>query len=687
MLMTPISRIESIQIGTVEFVAPDEIRIALINDAPSDVALNSGIPRPFPRINSYVLIPGEGGFLVAQIDWITIEKTKLPKETHINDSSLINLPYPERRMSVIPVGVLHQSIVSSSKELKFDFTRGIEVFPTVGDPVLLPLQEQLKSIVESGGNERRVDIGFSPLADNAVVSVNPDRLFGRHLAVLGNTGSGKSCSVAGLIRWSIESAKNKTGSNSFPNSRFIIFDPNGEYSKSFSDLNNVHVFAAKANPAQSVEQLVVPVWLWNTSEWVSFAQAGGKAQKPTLVQSLRTVRSGRIDSEFHPDLEMRHYLRTLLSIIEIEKKNGSPWASFPKNKNFFLKISHWKSSLSVSSDYSEEENDSLVRLNELLDSYIDDRSGTYPDYDFEKGEIDQLISLLKDSYLAFGGSVKDLQPIDADIPKQFSASDFLLSLEANAEMMNTSEYVETMILRVKSLLSDARLKPIICPEEEISFESWLNKYICPSDETEGSIVIIDLSLLPSDIVHIITSVIARLTLEALQRYRRKTEGDVLPLVLVMEEAHSFIKGYDSDIDESPTSICTQVFEKIAREGRKFGLGLVLSSQRPSELSPTVLSQCNSFLLHRISNDRDQALVSKLVSDNLKGILRDLPSLPSRNAILLGWASELPILVRMNYLDEKYRPRSNDPQYWGTWIDSDKTVDWKAISEEWLELEY
>jgi DNA helicase HerA-like ATPase len=152
----------------------------------------------------------------------------------------------------------------------------------------------------------------------------------------------------------------------------------------------------------------------------------------------------------------------------------------------------------------------------------------------------------------------------------------------------------------------------------------------------------------------------------------------------MEEAHTFIKRYKDDTEnQNSAAICCQVFEKIAREGRKFGLGLVLSSQRPSELSPTVLSQCNSYLLHRISNDLDQELVRKLVPDNLRGLLRDLPSLPSRNAVLLGWASELPVLVQINALPEHQRPKSDDPDFWDVWSGKEeRDVDWKAIADEW-----
>ena len=676
---TPIANAESLQIGSVDFVSPDEIKVILDLDAPNDVALNSGVPRPFPRINSYVLIASEGGYLVSQIEWITIERSQFPKRRGMQDFGILDLPYPLRKMSVIPLGILKESVGDTAGKIEYEFVRGIEVFPTVGDPVLIPTQTQLKAIVESGSN-RRVNIGISPLAGNAVVSVDPDRLFGRHLAVLGNTGSGKSCSVAGLIRWSIESAKKE---QSTPNTRFIVLDPNGEYTKSFDGLANVRVYGAEKNEALGIEQLIVPMWLWNTAEWVAFTQASGKAQKPTLVQALRCVRDGQLDFKQSDSVMMRRYLRTLISITALEQNAGSPWGRFPQNKNFFLKLQSWRSGLESSDSFSETEGKALNELTCYIDILLNARSGQYPQYDFTKAEIGQLITLLRNAHQSFGGIENDVLPIDADIPRPFTGDDFLRSIEANAEMMGTSDYVETMLMRVKTLMSDAKLKPVICPDTEITLDEWLDKYICPSNGTDGAITIIDLSLLPAEVTHIITAVMARVTLEVLQRYRRQNNGATLPTVLVMEEAHTFIKRYNADTEnENATAMCTKVFEKIAREGRKYGLGLVLSSQRPSELSPTVISQCNSFLLHRLSNDRDQELVGKLVPDNLRGLLRELPSLPSRNAILLGWASELPVMVRMNHLDEKYRPKSDDPEYWKTWTESDRSVDWKDIADKW-----
>ena len=456
---TPIANAESLQIGTVDFVSPDEIKVVLDLDAPNDVALNSGVPRPFPRINSYVLIAGEGGYLVSQIEWITIERSQFPKRRGMQDFGILDLPYPLRKMSVLPLGVLKETLEEFAEKVSYDFVRGIETFPTVGDPVLIPTQDQLKAIVESGSN-RRINIGISPLAGNAIVSIDPDRLFGRHLAVLGNTGSGKSCSVAGLIRWSVEAAKRKLENKHdqiqeftqeqadiSANARFIILDPNGEYTKSFEGLANVRVYGVEKNDALGVEQLIVPMWLWNTSEWVAFTQASGKAQKPTLVQALRCVRDGQFDFKQSDSVMMRRHLRTLITITVLERNAGSPWGRFPQNKNFYLKLQSWRKGLETSDTYIETENEAIDKLANFIDDLINVRSGQYPQYDFTKAEIDHLIELLRNTHQSFGGNETDILPIDADIPRPFNGDDFLRSIEANAEIMGTSDYVETMLMR------------------------------------------------------------------------------------------------------------------------------------------------------------------------------------------------------------------------------------------------
>lgn len=683
MSLSPLAYVDSLRIGTVDFVSPDEIRVQLDIEAPDQMALNTGDPRAFPRVNGYVLIPCDEGYLVAQVAWITIERSQYPKRQGLKDFGLVDLPYPLRKLSLNPMGLLSVRNSGTGKET-FDFRRGVVEYPTVGDPVLLPTQSQLKSIVESG-DKRYVLIGHSPLAANAEVRIDPDRLFGRHLAVLGNTGSGKSCSVAGLIRWSLEEAKKQQEDPSclYPNARFIILDPNGEYSYTFNDIDGVRVFAVENNESQ--RQLKIPFWLWNTEEWVTFAKASGRAQKPVLVQALQSVRDGSLNESFLPTTDVRRYLRNLISALQISIDKGDPFVGFPYPLHFLEMIQRWPDGLNIRPSFSKEQKDSLNKLKEHLLRLIQDRSGVHPNYTFSKIETGDLLSLLRNAHQAFGGDIHDFSQLSSDVPRPFTGDQLLKSIEGTSEMMNhLSDYTETMLMRIRTLLADSKLKAVSGDEIDISLADWLNDYIGANQGANGSICVIDLSMVPSEIIQIITAVIARMTLESLQRYRKLHDGDVLPTVLVMEEAHTFIKRYSQDSDDQSTSrLCTEVFEKIAREGRKFGLGLVLSSQRPSELSPTVLSQCNSFLLHRISNDRDQDLVQHLVPDNMHGLMRDLPVLPARQAILMGWASELPVLVEMNELPENQRPQSSDPDFWDVWTGAaERSVDWKAIADDW-----
>lgn len=674
MITTPIEYLASLRVGTVEYISPDRIEVQLDIESPDSIALNTGTPRNFPRINGYVMIPVDLGFVVGQVVWITIQRSPYPKRSGFQDFGLIDLPFPLRKMELQPVGTL------IAKNEGYQFKRGLETFPSVGDIVILPTEEQLRSIIESGNN-RRVYIGNSPLVGNAKVMIDPDRLFGRHLAVLGNTGSGKSCSVAGLIRWSLESAKEQLCDKSKAvNSRFIVLDPNGEYSKAFSDKTDAKLYTVNLEAEDKKRQLEVPLWFWNTDEWCGFTKASPKTHRTTIVHALKSVKSGIVFEQLSKQRELASYVRTVIDTIEINKAAGNPWGKFPLPKNFHTSVEKWTSGINSDENYPEELKKAIQSFKIKAKELIDARTGMYPHYDYTKEEVDSLIILLKNIYAKAGGREEDFLPVDEDSPITFTGENFIRAIEANAEILNTTDYIVTLMPRIKTLLTDVRVKKVI-DNENLNLGEWLESYI--GSDNKESLTIIDLSLLPSEVTGIITAVIARMVFEAQQRYL-KLNKQCLPTVLVMEEAHYFIKRYNDDAENiGPATQCCKVFEKIAREGRKFGLGLVLSSQRPSELSPTVLSQCNSFLLHRISNDRDQELVSRLLPDNMKGILREMPSLPSQYAVLLGWASELPVMVKMRTLQKNQCPQSDDPDFWDVWIGTEsRKIDWTVIANEW-----
>ncbi|MFB1073759.1 ATP-binding protein [Vibrio diabolicus] len=671
----PIERLEQLRIGTVGFVSPSEIRVSLEIDSPDSVSLQGGSPRNFPRINSYVLINSDDGFLVGQVEWIAVEHSPYPKRRGLQDFGLIDLPFPLKKLSINPVGTLR----SDRKNDGFRFTRGTDAFPSVGDSVLLPTDKQLNSIIESGEN-RRVKIGDSPLANNAEIKIDPDRLFGRHIAVLGNTGSGKSCSVAGLIQWSLDAVlqQGKT-----PNARFIILDPNGEYSRAFGPKSKYKgkLLRVEANSDDGELDLKVPSWLWNSSEWGAFTQASSKVQLPLLRRALRAMRNDVL-SEDDVTIQAKHFCGILLVSIRQLASQGQIYVNAGPAKGLVESITSWESSLLTLNE--KIDNQPFDNLISTINAYLSSRRGIQWPAKPDVGDTDRLIADLKQAHVALGGDEQELLPKSEDTPIRFEGDDFVAYLEALAQETGTEQFVEFLLTRIRTMLGDTRISAVTKDSEEpISLTNWLDTFL--GKDTHGAITVIDLSLVPNEIIHLVTAVISRVTFEALQRYR-KMNGKPLPTVMVAEEAHTFIKRYKEESEsQSVSDVCCKVFEKIAREGRKFGLGLVVSSQRPSELSPTVLSQCNTFLLHRISNDRDQEQVHRLVPDNMRGLLRELPSLPSRHAILLGWASELPVLVRMKELTEEQRPQSDDPDFWNVWSNSTtepREVNWQPIVEEW-----
>ena len=689
MSQSPFDQAGSLRIGTVDFVSPGEIKVALDIEAPESVALNTGTARPFPRVNGYLLISVDEAFLVGQVEWLTVERSAFPKRRGMQDFGLVDLPYPLRRLRLNPLGTLRARL----GDRQYVFKRGADALPSVGATVLLPTESQLRSIVESG-ERRRIKIGSSPLAGDAEVCVDPNRLFGRHLAVLGNTGSGKSCSVAGLIRWSLEQAE-QARSDGGPNARFIVLDPNGEYSRAFHGDNSVRARIFNVNPSNGEDALKVPLWFWNSAEWCSFMQASEKTQRPLLRRALREVKAGRvggIESTIEErKLALRRYLTSRLISIQSDLRSGAIQREATKF-GFRLKA--------IGSDLKSKHEEfpgygiwSIVKC--IASAYKATHKNFNKDGEeieyfqaFTERQVIHILNSLQASLDKLGGIIYQEGP-DEDVPLPFKGTDLADHLEMLAEQENMTQYIDFLVARMRTFLSDSKMKSVIDTSDGITLRKWLQDYVGTDDEEGVCITVIDTSLVPTEVVHVVTAVIARIVFEALQRYV-KANGVSLPTVVVMEEAHTFIRRYKVDADyHDAASNCCRVFERIAREGRKFGLGLVLSSQRPSELSPTVLSQCNTFLLHRISNDRDQELVNRLVPDHLRGLLRELPLLPSQSAILLGWASELPVLVRMNDLPKSQQPRSDDPEFWNVWVGMDeegnhilRTTNWRPVVNEW-----
>jgi uncharacterized protein len=692
-MTTTIEGLAALHIGSVEGVAPDSISVRLDLEAPQTTALNAGVPSPFPRLNGYVVIPKESGAIVGLVVWLGIERAGPIKTTREHgDVGIIDLPFPQRRMTVTPVGTLVLDRHEKDDLLRME--RGVTVFPSVGDEVQIPTRAQLRAIVEPTGENRRVHVGQAVLAAGAKVSFDPDKLFGRHVAVLGNTGSGKSCTVAGLIRWSLEAAQaGRASRGGPPNARFIVLDPNGEYRKAFEGIpGGVRHFRVPPVDGNAIE-LSVPAWMWNGHEWSAFAAAAARVQRPMLMRALRDVRgaAGEVDPTTRGLARIGSFVRQHRDWLRIQRAAGPGAQTRSDQRAFGHRIANLGNDLRARASQlatGSSERAQLEKTAELVTEAARQQAGQNGWYDpFPDEDLGDMDASLEECLRCLpqsegpGGESED-SPIPFNPHELVERLDVLMQDEQTG---NAAGFLATLTLRIRTMLADQRMGTIVAPNPTPAFEDWLMNMVGADAAANGAVAVVDLSLVPSDVVHTVVAVLGRVVFEATQRYRRLTSVE-LPTTIVLEEAHSFVRRHEHDSNEiaSPAQMCLQTFERIAREGRKFGLGLVLSSQRPSELSATVLAQCNTFVLHRLVNDRDQDLVARLVPDNLAGLLKELPTLPTRHAIMLGWATPLPVLMQVRELPERQRPRSADPAFWDTWTGAvERPIDWSSIAADWV----
>lgn len=689
-MATPVESLAGLVVGTVESVSPTEVRVLLDLDAPHAIALNTGTPAAFPRLNGYVLVPNESGATVGFVSWMGIERSPYPKRTGLKDFGLIDLPFPLRKMSVCPLGTLTGRRTGQRGRIDYELSRGVTAFPSVGDQVLIPTPEQIAAIVGANDPARRVWIGSSPMAGDARIQVDPDKLFGRHLAVLGNTGSGKSCSVAGLIRWSLESAKKgmeAAGADACPNARFIVIDPNGEYANAFADVGGARVFRVPP-VADGARPLDVPGWLWNGHEWEAVAHAQPGAQRPLLLQGIRELKSGQAEGVPRAAILGRYLATYSIQLSALLARGVQAFAGDFRVRmecgrfleNLASDAAIWAAELGGAAGAAE-----IQDLAQTVSGILDGRRFKAVFNDFTVADIETSRAKV-DTAVAILPALPAPPAIGEDAPCFFDVNllaDHLDRIAAD-KGGNVAAFISTLGLRIRGMLADPRLSSVVARTPPVAFSDWLADYVGADGAGNGPIAVVDLSLVPSEVVHIVVAVLGRLVFESLQRYRRlREDGKSLPTVMVLEEAHTFVRKGRDDEPSSASRLCRETFERIAREGRKFGLGLVLSSQRPSELSSTILAQCNTFLLHRIVNDSDQDLVRRLVPDNVGGLLGDLPSLPSRQAVMLGWATPIPVLVEMRELPKNERPWSEDPDFWAVWTGkSEREIDWRNVAEDW-----
>lgn len=305
--------------------------------------------------------------------------------------------------------------------------------------------------------------------------------------------------------------------------------------------------------------------------------------------------------------------------------------------------------------------------------------------------VARTVNDLKRKYLEDGKHDDVLADFTLDSPVPFSIQELVDELtRLNVEMVPGSGNKEKqgpyhgklsrLIARVNNRRHDRRVGFMFSPSEETNHFEWLGKQLCSQlmlptscgDEDHGGVKIIDCSDVPSDIIPLVLATLSRLVF-TVQQWTPKSDRH--PIGLICEEAHLYIPAR-SDGDDSGAAAAS-VFSRIAKEGRKYGVGLVVISQRPSEVSRTVLSQCSNFVALRLSNAEDQSVIQRLLPDSLGGFAGLLPILDTGEAIVVGDACLLPSRIRIS--KPRNQPASGTVDFWDEWAkDSVKNVVEQAV---------
>lgn len=645
------------------------------------------------RINSYVIIPIGADKIVAMVTSVrSVDETELGK-----NKEAIFLTKSSRHLVATMIG----TIVDSGK-----YVQGVYNYPILDNPVWYVTRLDLNNIFDQKDSNAVINfeddyylpIGTSPTFSDYKIKINPDKFFGKHAAILGNTGSGKSCTFASIIQSMFDFEYN---GKKLQNAHVIIFDTNGEYKSAFQGTSeNPYKNIKEVNPFHIDKNgMKVPFWFMNFADFDYLFEPSELTQAPVLKTAIGYAKS-KTTSIGAQDIP-KHYERFISSIIESDdlfmKKYHKPLSSWIINPNNDI--------IELSNEVSDQFKDIKVQL-DLLGRETNK---------IKEIKIKEVLEKHFNLYLAQKEKQRKTISESIDHPvffdfKELLSSSINLAIESSeGSSAKMREHLSTLKMRLHSYLSDERIStPLMLGQNEnidkilakfISFilgdfckvyqesdNDLFSKYYedCLYDKLENEvdkpnqITIIDMSLLPSEVLETITGLIGRLILEFTSRFPENDRGK-LPIVLALEEAQNYIPEKNRGDKES---ISKKVFERIAREGRKYGISLLVTSQRPSELSKTVLSQCNSFIIHRLQNPEDQKYVRQLVSAANEDILQQLPILPQQHVIVIGDAVRTPVQARMNNVNPY--PNSNNPKFIENWIkDYDKDFpNYQEIAEVW-----
>ncbi len=463
--------------------------------------------------------------------------------------SALSVPVPAQREGDSEIWIAELGLVGElwkgADGNRPNFNRGVTVYPALGDRCRVASKAELE-VAFCGDMERSVRVGCIRQDSSIPAMVKVDDLLGKHFAILGTTGTGKSCTTALILRAILE--KN-------PAAHIVLLDPHNEYSTAFQEWGEVI----------SPRNMQLPYWLLNFEEIVE-----------VLVG----------------DPNRKAEIEILQELIPIAKSRYSTGRTAESNK-------------------------------------------------LRRGVLDAA-----------------RYTVDTPVPYRISDLTGLID-ERMGKLENKRDLAPYRMLKnhIETISQDGRYGFMFGSLTVYDGMTQVLSRIFRVPVNNKPITILELTGIPTEIVNVVVSVLCRMTFD----FALWSEGQV-PVTLVCEEAHRYVPA-NAALGFEP---CKRAIAKIAKEGRKYGASLCIVTQRPAEIDPTILSQCNTVFALRMANDRDQAIVQSAVADTGSGLLEFLPSLGQREAIAFGDGMSLPVRIKFDELPKHALPRSSTARFTEKW---------------------
>jgi DNA helicase HerA-like ATPase len=554
---------DKIDIALLDFIEENDICIGVPENMCINYQTNEG-PSPIliGQPGSFIQISLPNGYLLSMISDIRMREgfptSKEIRESEVEDDYF--LESPQRFISAVPIGTIDPS---------GRFERGTDILPTVNTPVYAVHKELINNIYKNYAIGD-FSIGKLSLIPEQDAKIDLDVFLGRHAVILGQTGGGKSWTVASILQKIAE----------FPRSTVVLFDLHGEYKSAF---NSEFVDFIDANG------LEFPYWLMNFQELADLMIDRSEFTAPNQIAKFREILQ--------------------------EAKN------------------------------TYEENVSL---------------------DIPKITVDTPV------FFNFQKIIEELKRLDVEkVP----------GVSGRPKNGPYHGHFTRLIMRIESKLNDKRFNLIFRPEKyktSASMEKLFRKILGETIDAPKKIVIIDISPIPMEVRNSVLSLILRCIFDFGYWYKRINEK-TYPIAVFFEEAHSYLNENERSMESTRLSA-----EKIAKEGRKYGISLTVVSQRPREVSATILSQCNSFMCLRITNPDDQFYVKRLLPDSIRGIVSIFSTLRRGECILLGDSIMMPTRIKINKPDPT--PLSDDTSFFNEWKKEHEEIDVNSVLNAWRKQE-